>query len=50
MAYHNSEGNGYSAYQSNYGWNNSSYKTITITSEPPDETFKSWLNANATKQ
>jgi hypothetical protein len=26
-----------------------SYKLVTITSEPPDETFKSWLKANATK-
>ena len=32
------------------GWENSAYKTITIVSEPTDETFIAWLKANATKQ
>jgi hypothetical protein len=32
------------------GWSNERYKTIEITEEPTDETFITWLKANATKQ
>ena len=32
------------------GWNNECWKTITILTEPTDQTFISWLKANATKQ
>lgn len=31
-------------------WEDDFFKTITINEEPTDETFKSWLKANATKQ
>lgn len=31
-------------------WNNEQYKTIVILNEPTDETFITWLQANATKQ
>ncbi len=31
-------------------WNNANYQTITILEEPTDETFITWLKANATKQ
>ncbi|MBQ8245785.1 MAG: hypothetical protein IJZ42_01495 [Lachnospiraceae bacterium] len=48
------EVSGNQAYSTGSGWNPSSitgdFQTITITEEPTDETFISWLKANATKQ
>ena len=36
-------------YEDGVGWNVESYKTITITEEPTDEAFITWLKENATK-
>ena len=38
------------AYGWGIGWYDQAYRTINITSEPTDETFITWLKANATKQ
>ena len=38
------------SYGISHGWQNGIYKTIEILEEPTDETFITWLRANASKQ
>lgn len=40
----------YDVYEAEDGWSNEIYKTIVILTEPADDTFASWLKANATKE
>lgn len=40
----------YDVYDAENGWSNEIHKTIVILTEPADDTFASWLKANATKE